>query len=262
DSTFITINGYNMLIDSGNDSDGYYISQFLKSQNITKIDSFIITHFDEDHMGGAYKLLEEISVGTLYTPSGNAETQTYKKFKNTIKEKNINVNSNLIVSNQIAYPIGNANWKVLNINGETPNDSSIVIELNYNTTKYLFMGDASEKIENQLECTDIDVLKVSHHGSKTATSQEFLNKITLKYAIISVGENNSYGLPSQEVLNRLLNNNVETYRTDKNGTIWITSDGNLINIKTLEYNLDGSGRKQASIFQRKYYLLSFYNFTT
>ena len=85
DSTFITINGCNMLIDSGNDQDGYYIVQFLKAQNIDKIDYFILTHCDEDHIGGAYKILDELQIGTLYMPNKENDTQTYERLLKAIE---------------------------------------------------------------------------------------------------------------------------------------------------------------------------------
>lgn len=257
DSTFITINGYNMLIDSGNEQDGYYIWQFLKAQNITKLDYFIITHFDEDHMGGAYKILEEMKIGVLYMPNNSSDTKTYQKFIQTIEQENINVNRNLKASNDIIYSLGNATWKVLNIDdGKNLNDSSIVIQLDYKQTKYLFMGDATSNVEenSDIKWEEIDVLKVGHHGDSKCTSQNFLNKINPKYAIISVGKNNSYKHPDEETLERLQNHSsiLQIYRTDEDGTIWLTSSGNEINIEKIKYNLDGTGRKQAIFFERKY----------
>lgn len=260
DATFITMNGCNMLIDSGNDQDGYYIVQFLKAQNIKKIDYFVLTHFDEDHIGGAYKVLEELEIGILYMPGNSNQTKTYENLMDTIKKKNINVDTTIKATRDIKYSLGNAEWMVLNINdGADFNASSIVIEMNYGISSYLFMGDAPTKIENKIEYSKVDVLKVAHHGSKSSTSQEFLDKISPKYAIISVGKDNLYGLPDEEITNRLTNNNIEVYRTDKQGTIWITSDGKEINIKCLDYNMDGTGRKQAIIFERKYlYAFFFY----
>lgn len=258
DSTFITINNVNMLIDSGNKSDGYYITEFLKAQNIDKIDYFIVTHFDEDHMGGAYKILENFDIGVLYAPNGSSETQTYKKFLNSINENNIDVDTSLTASKEITYSIGNSKWKILNINDDNePNDSSIVIELDYKNTKYLFMGDASTNVEDKIEWDKVDVLKVAHHGSDSSTSQKFLDQISPKYAVLSVGSNKKYGFPKEEIINRLNENGIEIYRTDKDGTIWITSDGENINIKKLDYNLDGANKKEAWIFKRKYYMLSF-----
>ena len=190
-----------MLIDSGNEQDGYYIVQFLKAQNIKKIDYFILTHFDEDHIGGAYKILEELEIGILYMPANSNQTKTYEKLMSAIEKNNINKNTSLKATKDIKYSLGNANWEVLNINdGYDLNDSSIVIELDYKNTKYLFMGDATTKIENQIEWDDVDVLKVAHHGSDSSTSQRFLEQITPQYAIISVGKDNGYNLPSQEII--------------------------------------------------------------
>lgn len=157
---------------------------------------------------------------------------------------------------------GNATWKVLNIDYEKSsavNDSSIVVELSYGGTKYLFMGDATTTVENSRKWESVDVLKVGHHGSNTSTSTEFIEQIKPTYAIISVGKNN-YGHPAESVLNNLKDTTI--YRTDEDGTIWLTSDGNKITINKLNYNLDGMGKKHANIFLRKYYVLSFLVFIT
>lgn len=261
DSTFITINGCNMLIDSGNDQDGYYIVQFLKAQNIDKIDYFILTHCDEDHIGGAYKILDEIQIGTLYMPNKENDTQTYERLLNAIERNNVNVDKNLKASKETQYAIGNANWKVLSVDAKNNlNDSSIVIELDYENTKYLFMGDATTRVEEMVEWNEVDVLKVAHHGSNSSTSQLFLEKIKPKYAIISVGRDNSHNLPDIDIIERLKNNNIKIYRTDENNTIWLTSDGTEIYINPLKYNLDGTGRKQAIFFERKYRLAFFFNY--
>lgn len=259
DSTFITINGCNMLIDSGNDQDGYYIVQFLKAQNIDKIDYFILTHCDEDHIGGAYKVLDELQIGTLYMPSKENDTQTYEGLLNAIERNNVNVNKNLKASKETQYAIGNANWKVLSVDAKNNlNDSSIVIELAYGNTKYLFMGDATTKVEEMIEWNEVDVLKVGHHGSNSSTSKQFLEKVKPKYAIISVGRDNSHNLPDIDIVDRLKNNNIKIYRTDESNTIWLTSDGTEINIEPLKYNLDGTGRKQGIFLERKYWLAFFF----
>ena len=260
DSTFITINGCNMLIDTGNDQDGYYIVQFLKAQNIDKIDYFILTHCDEDHIGGAYKVLDELQIGTLYMPSKENDTQTYERLLKAIERNNININTNLKASKETQYAIGNANWKVLSVDAKNNlNDSSIVIELDYGNTKYLFMGDATTKVEEMVEWNEIDVLKVAHHGSNSSTSKQFLEKVKPKYAIISVGRDNSHNLPDIDIVERLKRNNIKIYRTDESNTIWLTSDGTKIEINPLKYNLDGTGRKQAIFLERKYWLAFFFS---
>ena len=260
DSTFIIINGCNMLIDSGNEQDGYYIVQFLKAQNIDKIDYFILTHCDEDHIGGAYKILDELQIGTLYMPNKENDTQTYERLLKAIERNNVNVNKNLKASKEKQYKIGNASWKILSVDAKNNlNDSSIVIELEYGNTKYLFMGDATTRVEEMVEWKEVDVLKVAHHGSNSSTSQLFLEKVKPKYAIISVGRDNSHNLPDIDIIERLKNNNIKIYRTDENNTIWLTSDGTEIYINPLKYNLDGTGRKQVIFFERKYRLAFFFN---
>ena len=219
-----------------------------------------MTHFDEDHIGGAYKILEDLEIGVLYMPGNSNKTKTYKKLISTIETENINVDTTMKASNEVEYSLGNVKWKVLNINdGNDLNDSSIVIEMDYGTTKYLFMGDASTKIEEKIELNKVDVLKVAHHGSNSSTSQEFLDRVKPKYAIISVGANNSYNLPDKDIIDKLNNNKIKTYRIDKNETIWLTSDGTEIKINSLKYNLDGTGRKQATIFERKYLYAFFFS---
>lgn len=260
DSTFITMNSCNMLIDSGNDQDGYYIVQFLKTQDIDRIDYFILTHPDEDHIGGAYKILEELEIGTLCMPNKENDTQTYENLLKSIEDNGINVNTNLKASKETQYTIGNANWKILSVDAKNNlNDSSIVVELDYGSTKYLFMGDATTNVEEIIDCDEVDVLKVAHHGSDSSTSQQFLDKVKPKYAIISVGIDNAHNLPDEKIIDRLESNNIEIYRTDENNTIWLTSDGTTINITPLEYDLDGTGRKQAIFFERKYLLAFFFN---
>ena len=243
------------------DSTFITIVKFLKAQNIDKIDYFILTHCDEDHIGGAYKILDKIQIGTLYMPNKENDTQTYERLLNAIERNNVNVDKNLKTSKETQYAIGNANWKVLSIDAKNNlNDSSIVIELDYENTKYLFMGDATTRVEEMVEWNEVDVLKVAHHGSNSSTSQLFLEKIKPKYAIISVGRDNSHNLPDIDIIERLKNNNIKIYRTDENNTIWLTSDGTEIYINPLKYNLDGTGRKQAIFLERKYRLAFFFNY--
>lgn len=226
DSTLITINDYAMLIDTGNKSDGYYIADFLKAQNINKIDFLILTHLDEDHIGGTYKIIEELNIGVIYMPNMESNKDFYKELIDTANKYNVTIDKSLNASDDIKYNLGQATWKVLNINSDNinnTNDSSIVIELYYNNTKYLFMGDATTAVESSRDWDNVDVLKVGHHGSDSSTSQSFVERTNPKIAIIST--NGRYGHPSIEVLERLQSNGTKIYRTDKNNTLWITSNG-------------------------------------
>ena len=120
------------------------------------------------------------------------------------------------------------------------NNSSIVIQLDYGETNCLFMGDAEKEVEESIQWNDIDILKVGHHGSSTSTTQKFPEESKPEYSIISVGTNNRYGLPNSEVLNRLENFNSIIYRTDLDGTIILSSDGNNYNFSFDKTNLNGN----------------------
>jgi competence protein ComEC len=113
------------------------------------------------------------------------------------------------------------------------NDHSAVIKLTYDDTSFIFMGDADSLSEGHITAdVSANVLKISHHGSRTSTSESFLNRVSPKYAVISVGSGNSYGHPHDEVLARLDNAGISVFRTDLQGTIVFTSDGNIITVDT------------------------------
>jgi competence protein ComEC len=259
DSTLITINDKVMLIDAGNSTDGYYISEFLKAQNISKIDYLIGTHIDEDHVGGLYKIIEEFDIGTLHMPESTIESKKfYTDLQNTMNSHNIK-RTPVEASDTIEYALGDATWKILYIDNSDPqdedliNDTSIIIELSYKETNYLFMGDCEEKIERTIDWDEINVLKIAHHGSNSSTKEEFLEDTFPDYAVIST--NGRYEHPSSQLLERLDairglkledEQDLIVYRTDLHDTIWLTSDGTSkenIWIESLDYNLDGANRK-------------------
>ena len=139
------------------------------------------------------------------------------EFIKELKRKNI-----LYYRNIEKLNIGNNMLYFLNNNlYDNENDNSNVIYLNFSNVKIIFMGDAGIKVEDDIldkyNLKNIDILKVGHHGSKTSTSNNFINKINPKYSIISVGKNNRYGHPNSEVLDIL--NNSSVYRTDRDGSI-------------------------------------------
>jgi competence protein ComEC len=121
--------------------------------------------------------------------------------------------------------------------GTDLNDWSAVLHVTYGNNKFLFTGDAETKSEadmiNSKQSLKADVLKVGHHGSKSSTSAVFLKAVAPKYAVISVGKN-SYGHPTKEILDRLKNAKVTTYRTDLNGTVTVISDGKTITFKKVK----------------------------
>ena len=143
------------------------------------------------------------------------------KYYSCIKELNINNNNNKL------YILQTKEY-------DNENDNSNVIYTELNGYKFMFMGDASitteKEIMNKYSLYDIDVLKVGHHGSKTSSSESFINRIDPKYSIISVGKNNRYGHPNKEVLDNLKNSKI--YRTDQDGSIMFKIKNNKLTIKT------------------------------
>lgn len=134
-----------------------------------------------------------------------------------------------------------------NIEPSEPNNASIVIQLKYGIQKYLFMGDAEETVESKLLkegiLEDIDVLKVGHHGSNTSSTEAFINKVLPEISIISVQNGVYNNVPSKDVINRLEENNNQVYRTDRDGTIWLSSDGVTNKITILnQLNLNGANK--------------------
>jgi competence protein ComEC len=203
--------------------------KFLHSIGISKINYLILSHGDYDHMGESIHLVNNIKVDKVIfniSDYDNLETNLIRELDN----KNIKYYNGL---NNIA--IANINLLFLNTSiYDNENDNSNVIYTKINNRTFLFMGDASinreEDILNTYNLTNIDFLKVGHHGSKTSTSASFINVIKPEYSIISVGKNNTYGHPTEEVLEILANSNI--YRTDKLGTIEIILSNHKYYIKT------------------------------
>ena len=238
DSTLVINNGETMLIDGGNEADSPLIIQYIKRLGISKIDYIIATHPDSDHIAGLDKIILAFDVVCVYMPITNKSNKEMNELYNAIEDKNV-IHPN--VSDY--FYLGNSKCTILN-SGDTSkvsdNNSSIVLQLDYGETNCLFMGDAESEVEENVTWNDIDILKVSHHGSKDATSLTFLEKVKPEYSIISVGKDNSHNHPSNETLSNLNAVNSTIYRTDENGTIILTSDGTNYHFDFDETSLDGN----------------------
>lgn len=245
DSTFVKLNNSTMLIDAGNNEDGKMIVNFLNQNNISKIDYLVATHADEDHIGGIDDILNSVKVNQLLIPTVGSSGSDYKNAIEAAKNNNVEI-KNPVRGDK--FNLDSANIEIMSaLEGEdvSDNDSSIVMQMNYNTTKYLFMGDAEKEVENSRQWQEVDVLKVGHHGSNSSSSEKFLEQTNPKYSIIEVGKNNSYNLPSSKSLTRLKNINTKILRTDmangeEAGSFWLTSNGVEIDIKAVNINLDGN----------------------
>lgn len=259
ESILITNNGESMLIDCGEPSDGKYVATFLKEQGINELDYLIGTHIDNDHVGGMKNVLKEITVDNLYMPYCTYFDKVfYKDLDKYLSSKSNfgNIKSGdmkIEMSLEQEYTLGDAVWRCLYVDNSNPqrdenfNNTSIVIELTYEDTKYLFMGDIENNIDSKIPgLSDIDVLKVAHHGAEETTSDDFLSIVKPEYAIISAGDYDNYDHPNEKTIQRLkdfqiLDENIHITRY--HGTIWLRSDGSNINImQKNDLDLDGAYR--------------------
>ena len=229
-------NSLNILIDTGGNSSNQNYSivknktiVYLKSLGIAQLNYLILTHGDYDHMGEAINLVNNFKVEKVIFNCGeynDLEKELIKvldkkhiKYYSCIKELNID--------NKKLYFLQTKEH-------DNENDDSNVIYTELDGYKFMFMGDASITTEKEIISTynlsNIDVLKVGHHGSKTSSGKEFINEINPNYSVISVGKNNRYGHPNKEVLNTLSNSKV--YRTDEDGSIMFNIKNNKLKIET------------------------------
>ena len=234
DSTLITYKNNTILIDTGGSYfyDNMSLSRtipYLKSIGRNKINYLILTHGDYDHMGESINLIENFKVEKVIFNCGefnDLEKELIKvlekkkiKYYSCIKELNTD-NSKLYFLQTKEY--------------DNENDNSNVIYIELNGYKFMFMGDSGTEKEKDIldkyNISDIDVLKVGHHGSKTSSDKKFIDEIKPKYSIISVGKNNRYGHPNKEVLDTL--NDSKIYRTDQDGSIMFKIKKDKLQIET------------------------------
>ena len=225
--------GNNMLIDAGPGSAEDELVAYLDGIGVTEIDYFVLTHPDEDHIGGADLIFAEYTISTVILPDCKKDTKAYENMINGIENEDGCERLEPVMGQTFSMGQG----AVITVLGpisdryEDTNDYSVVLRLDYYETSFLFTGDAEKTSEmemierwtdGELDC---DVLKVGHHGSRTSTNLAFLKLVTPELAVISCGEDNKYGHPHGEAIQRLNDENIPIYRTDLLGSIVVTSDG-------------------------------------
>ena len=231
DSSLIRYKNKIILIDTGGNyhKELYKDSiQFFKSIGVKKIDYLILTHGDFDHMGEAINLVNNFKVEKVIFNCGEYNDLEQELIK-VLDKKKINYYScieELKIDKNKLYFLQTKEY-------DNENDNSNVIYTELNGYKFMLMGDAGVEKENDIldkyDISDIDVLKVGHHGSKTSSSKEFIKEINPNYSIISVGKNNRYGHPNKEVLDNLKQSKI--YRTDQDGSIMFKIKNNKLKIE-------------------------------
>lgn len=237
DSTFIQLpNGKNVLIDGATRSNGQTVLDYLNDLKVESIDYLIATHPHEDHIGGLVNVVKEYEVGKIYMPDKAHTTIVFEDLLLAIQEKGYSITR--AKAGDILFEEEGLSMNVLapsEMNGSNLNDYSVANRLVFGNTAFIFTGDAEQKSEkNMVESgydLEADVLKIGHHGGDTSSINSFLSAVNPDYGIISAGEDNQYGHPHVNVMNRLADHGIKTFRTDQDGTIVASSDG-----ETIEFN--------------------------
>lgn len=239
DSTLIEADGHFMLIDAGEKVQGPVVVSYLKDQGVETLDYVIGTHPHSDHIGGMEAVIREFDVKKVILPEKEHTTMVYENLLSAIADKNLKITLPKVGDR---YELGDAVFLIISPGkdyGDDLNNWSVGIELTYGKNRFVLCGDAEKEEEADMVQQGVlekaDVLKLSHHGSKSSSSPGFMDAVQPSYGIISCGKDNDYGHPHKEIETMLKERNITYFRTDELGTIVIKSDGtNLIVPKTSE----------------------------
>lgn len=228
DSTFITLpDGQTVLVDGGPGGSAPEVLRVLREAGVKRIDHLVATHPHEDHIGGLDDVLRAFEVGAVYMPRKSHNTAAFESLLVAIADEGLKVTTaraGVGITSGEGFSVGFVS-PVDDVYKEI-NDYSAAVKIMFGTTSLLVSGDLTAQSESRLGSeVDVDLLKIAHHGSKGSSTSRFLDLASPKYAVISVGADNSYGHPTAETLAKLAALGVDVYRTDVGGTITVRSDG-------------------------------------
>jgi competence protein ComEC len=237
--------GETMLIDSGDwRNDGESVLQYLKQHNISRIDYLVTSHADADHIGGHSAIINYYEtkangIGAVYDPGIASSSNTYQRYLDAVERHNVTLYK---TQEGDRIPFKCATVNVLGppnpyIADKERNENSIVLKVTYGKTSFLLPGDAAEHeeqylVEHHRSALNSTVLYAGHHGSRSSSSDAFLDAVTPKVVVISSAYDSQYGHPHEETLDRLAARNIPTYWTAVHGNIVLESTGKQITIKT------------------------------
>lgn len=230
--------GQQMLVDGGRDS--AILRQLGRSMSFwdKQLDYVVLTHPDADHIGGLVEVFDRYTVDKVIRTDKESDTEVWKALELAIENENSKV---IYAKRGQRFDLGNGVvveilFPELDVTNEESNTSSIVAKLSYGEHSFLLTGDSPKAIEEYLVLIDSDylnseVLKVGHHGSRTSSSEMFVDAVSPRYAVISAGTDNQYDHPHVEVTDLLFNKGIQTLSTAELGTIVFTSDGKNLKVK-------------------------------
>ena len=237
----------NIMIDGGNNADGDLVVQYIKDQGVRRFNAVIGTHPHEDHIGGLDEVIKNFEIEKIYLPNIIHNTKTFEDVLKAVEDKGLRITAaakgvKLPLEGLEAFFLGPVSSAYTELN-----NYSAVLKLTYGNNSFLFQGDAEAISEREILDSHMashlmaDVLKIGHHGSRSSTTVDYLEKVNPKYGVLMVGQNNDYGHPHRETMNLLAEKNIEIFRTDEQGTIVATSDG-----KSIAFNKTPSPNDNAS----------------
>jgi len=235
DCALVSCDGAYMLIDGGNKGDADLVYSYLTNRGIERLEYLVGTHAHEDHMGGLAGAVYAAEIGTALCPVTESDSEYFSDVVAALDKQDKTLT---VPEAGDSFTLGSARVTVLGPlkDYDEVNDTSLVLMVEYGSTRFLFTGDMEYGAEIDLveSGTNLsaDVLKVGHHGSSSSTCYRFLREVMPEYAVISVGEANKYGHPNEEVISRLEDADAQIFRTDQCGTIIARSDGESIVFET------------------------------
>ncbi len=231
DCALLECGGKFMLIDGGNVSDSSKVVSFLEKQGVQELELVICSHAHEDHVGGLPGVLAVYPTKAVWAPTKTYSSDCFDDFLHYTDQQGLSIT---LPQPGTEFSLGSTRVTVLGpvTSYAETNNTSLVLLVQFGNNRFLFTGDMEKDAETDLleAGADVraDVLKVGHHGSDTSTGYRFLYEAAPQYAVISVGEGNSYDHPHEEPLSRLSDAGVAVYRTDQLGSITCVSDGNTV----------------------------------
>ena len=235
-SVLIEADGEFLLFDGGDRDASSYVVAALQERGVTQLSYLVASHYDADHLNGLVGALHTVDVQTVLGPDYTADSKVYQSFLNAVDGQGLTVTAPVPGTR---YPLGDGYFDVLaplSASYEDENDYSIVLRFACGDTSLLLTGDAQRESEEQMmevwPDLESDILCVGHHGSPSSSSGAFLDRVAPSLAVISCGEDNPYGHPSPEVLERLSEKGIRTLRTDENGAVTILGDGHTFQVLT------------------------------
>ena len=230
DSIFIEINEKNILIDAGEEEHASTIIAYLRTYDVEKLDLVFLTHPHEDHIGGMGEVLSEFEIGEFYMPNKELVTRSFIRMTTALDQKNTPRD---FLKGGMEFEFGESiRLQILSPNKDSylnPNNYSSIMRLVVGNNAFLFTGDSEEIVETEVIRTGAelksDVLKAPHHGSKTSSSEPFLEKVAPAYIVVTSGLGNDHNLPSTEILERYKNIGAKTLLTEEMGSIVFAANG-------------------------------------